>query len=144
VEVDTEERPVHLDVRVERSRAMVFLEIDVQVSKADHGRGKTMEAPLHAAEEVVRELRLAVGDPEAGHVATEQSATVSVMCQTMRPPTIGSITLPLSETFWFGKPSEPSTHMNRPPASGSNVSRPAFPSDRDGRRYVAPNSKNSS
>jgi hypothetical protein len=30
-----------------------------------------VEAPLHAAEEIVRKVRLAVGDPEARHVATE-------------------------------------------------------------------------
>src|SRR5262249_32462336 len=72
-----------------------------------------------------------------------QSDHVSVMRHTMRPPTIGSITLPLPDTFWFGKPSEASTHMNRPPTRGSKVSDPALPSDSGGRRYVPPNSKNS-
>ena len=34
--------------------------------------------------------------------------------------------------------------MNRTPTRGSNVSEPAYPSETGGRRYVPPNSKNSS
>ena len=72
--------------------------------------------------------------PKPATSPRNQSATVSVMWYVIRPPNIGSITLALSETFWFGKPSDASTQMNRPPASGSNVRLPARPSDMGPRR----------
>src|SRR5262245_24595539 len=65
VEVHAQERSEQLDVGGERRPTVVLLEIDVAVPEPDHGRGAGHEAPLHAPEEVVGELRLAVGDVEA-------------------------------------------------------------------------------
>src|SRR5262245_57806880 len=58
MDVQADKRTVHLDVGVERARSAPLLEIDVQVPPADQGRGARVEAPLHAAEEVVRKIRL--------------------------------------------------------------------------------------
>src|SRR5262245_61241885 len=68
VDVEAQKRAVHLDVRIEGPGAAVLLDVDVHVPPADQRGGVGQEAPFEAPDEVVREIRLVVGDPEARHV----------------------------------------------------------------------------
>ena len=86
----------------------------------DQGRGGWHEAPLDAAEEVVRELRLAVGDVEASHVTAEpERPRVRDAPHDAAADDRVDHAAAIPAPFSFGRPSDASTHMNRPPSNGS-------------------------